>query len=256
MTSYETIADNSSRIVFASDFHLGVPDYATSLVREKKLVEWLEQETQNNSSIYLMGDLFDFWFEYKHVVPKYHVRLLGTLARLRDNGISIKVFTGNHDMWLFDYFEKELNIKVYRKPLFLKAQNKLLMIGHGDGLGPKDYGYKRLKKIFSNPFLQWCFARLHPNFAFGVAQFFSNKSRLSQTAQEEFKTLEDEWLWQYCKRKLLEHPDIEYFIFGHRHLKLDLKVGKNARYINTGTWFDDANYALFENGQLELKIHV
>lgn len=256
MTKYEILIDNSSRIVFASDFHLGVPDYATSLVREKKLVEWLEQEAKNNSSIYLMGDLFDFWFEYKHVVPKHYVRLLGTLAKLSDNGISIKVFTGNHDMWLFDYFEKELGIQVYRKPLFLKAQNKLLMIGHGDGLGPKDYGYKRLKKIFSNPFLQWMFARLHPNFAFGVAKYFSNKSRISQTTQEEFKSVDEEWLWQYCNRKKIEFPDIDYFIFGHRHLKLDLAVGNNARYINTGTWLEDANFAVFENGQLELKIHV
>jgi len=256
LTKYETIIDPASRIVFASDFHLGVPDYDSSLKREKKLVAWLEEEAKKHSSIYLMGDLFDFWFEYKHVVPKHYVRLLGTLARLTDNGIFISVFTGNHDMWLFDYFEKELNIKIHRNPLFVHAQNKVLMIGHGDGLGPNDYGYKRLKKMFSNPLLQWFFARLHPNFAFGVAKYFSNKSRIAQTTEEEFKSLNDEWLWQYCAKKKNEYPDIDYFIFGHRHLKLDLEVGNNARYINTGTWLEDANFAVLENGQLDQKIYV
>jgi UDP-2,3-diacylglucosamine hydrolase len=251
INSYQIFEDKAESLVFASDFHLGVPDYFSSLEREKKIIDWLH--TYKDSSIYLIGDLFDFWYEYKHVVPKNYVRILGTLALLRDNGTEIKLFTGNHDLWMFDYFEKELNIPVLRKPIVINAQNKILFVGHGDGLGPDDKGYKLMKKMFTSPLLQWCFSRIHPNFAFGLAHFFSKTSRNAQAENDVFTGEENEWLWQYCKRKSAQMPHIDAFIFGHRHLELDLKVNDKTRYLNTGTWLNRPTFVELKNSEIKLK---
>ena len=244
---------SGKKIYFASDFHLGVPDYQSSLKREKKIVRWLDKIKFDAEGIYLVGDIFDFWFEYKTVVPKYHVRLLGKLAELTDSGIEIKVFTGNHDMWLFDYFEKELNIPIIRKPVLIELQGKKLMIGHGDGLGPGDKGYKFIKKIFSNKVCQWLFARLHPNFAIGLANYWSRKSRGANAEKEEYLGDENEWLLIYAQEKIVENPDIDYFIFGHRHLPLDITVHEKARYINLGEWINFCSYATLYNGEINLE---
>ena len=136
---------SGKKIYFASDFHLGVPDHEASLAREKRIIRWLDHVKGDAHSIYLLGDIFDFWFEYKQAIPKGFVRLLGKLAELRDTGMPIYFFTGNHDMWMFDYFPKELGIPIYREPIELVIENHKLMIGHGDGLGPGDTSYKILK---------------------------------------------------------------------------------------------------------------
>ena len=240
-------------VYFISDFHLGIPDHARSLVRERKIVSWLDSVSENASTIYLMGDVFDFWFEYKHVVPKYFVRLLGKLAELSDRGIAIELFVGNHDMWAFDYLKKEIGITIHRKPMLIELQGKTLYIGHGDGLGPGDAGYKLLKKVFANKACQWLFARLHPNFSISMANYWSRKSRLANPEKEVFLGDENEWLLIYSKEKAKQHPDIDYFVFGHRHLPLDLAVSETARYINLGDWFNWCSYACLENGQIELK---
>jgi len=150
------------KVYFASDFHLGIDARLSSREREKQLVRWLEQIRKDAYSIYLVGDVFDFWFEYKTVVPKGYVRLLGKLAELRDEGIPIYFFTGNHDMWMFSYFEEELGIPIYREPIVREIMGKTFFIGHGDGLGPGDHGYKFIKRVFANPVCQWLFERLHP----------------------------------------------------------------------------------------------
>jgi UDP-2,3-diacylglucosamine hydrolase len=240
-------------VYFISDFHLGIPNHAESLKRERKIIRWLDEVSTHASRIYLMGDVFDFWFEYKHVVPKYFVRLLGKLAELSDKGIQIEMFTGNHDMWAFDYLEKEIGITIHRKPMQLELQGKTLYIGHGDGLGPGDAGYKLLKKVFSNKICQWLFARLHPNFSIGMANYWSRKSRLGNQEKEEFLGEGNEWLLIYSKEKAKQDPSIDYFIFGHRHLPLDMAVSEQARYINLGDWFNWCSYACLENGKLELK---
>lgn len=242
-----------SAVYFASDFHLGIPDYDSSLKRERKIIRWLEMVQNDAEAIYLMGDVFDFWFEYKHVVPKYFVRLLAKLAELIDKGIRVEMFTGNHDMWAFDYLTKEIGIVIHRNPILLNLQNRKLYIGHGDGLGPGDYGYKFIKKIFANKACQWLFARLHPNLAMGMANFWSGKSRKANPEKEVFESEEKEWLHIYSKELLAMQPDINYFIFGHRHLPLDLKVGESSKYINLGDWFHWCSYAELKNGKLELK---
>jgi len=242
----------NKKIYFASDFHLGVPTYEKSLEREKRIVRWLDEIKQDAEEIYLMGDMFDFWFEYKHVVPKGFVRLLGKIAEITDSGIPVTFFTGNHDMWMFDFFPKELGVKLYREPIVREYNGKKFFLGHGDGLGPGDRGYKFIKKVFANPVCQWLFARLHPNFAMGMAHYWSKKSRLANgTSDEKFTGEENEWLIVYAK-EVLKQQHYDYFIFGHRHLPLDINLG-NSRYINLGEWIKYNTYAVFDGVNLELK---
>lgn len=238
---------------FASDFHLGINGRLSSKERERQLVRWLEMVRQDAAAIYLVGDIFDFWFEYKHAIPKGYIRLLGKLAEIRDAGIPIYIFTGNHDMWLFDYLEKELDLTIYRKPIQSTINDKNFFIGHGDGLGPGDQSYKFLKKVFSNPLCQWLFARLHPNFGIGLASFLSGQSRNANHDEDTFLGEDNEWLVQYCKRKLEQFPAIDYFIFGHRHLPIDWQLQNNkSRYINLGEWVNFNSYAVFDGKELQI----
>lgn len=239
---------------FVSDFHLGIDARLSSAERERQVVRWLDGIQADAECIYLVGDVFDYWFEYKRVVPKGFVRLLGKLAELRDKGIPIYFFTGNHDMWMFRYFEEEFGIPIYREPIVREIHGKTFFIGHGDGLGPKDYGYKILKKILANPFCQWLYERLHPNFGLWLMRFSSGKSRpASAPPESKFLGPDKEWLVQYANQKI-ESEDIDYFIFGHRHLPIDytLKNGK-SRYINLGEWLYYNSYAVFDGKKIELK---
>jgi len=235
------------KLYFASDFHLGAPNEEDSKERERKIVRWLDKIKDDAHTIYLLGDIFDFWFEYKHAIPKGFIRLQGKLAELRDSGIPIVFFTGNHDMWMFDYFPKELGIPLYRNPQVLNVENSKLLIGHGDGLGPGDRSYKFLKKIFESKICQWLFARFHPNFGIGLANYWSKSSRISNTkkGEDDFKG-DKEYLWQYCKDiEAKQHYD--YYVFGHRHLPLDLEVGKNSKYYNLGEWVNYYTYGVYDS---------
>ncbi len=245
---------NNKKIYFASDFHLGVDVKLTSRDREKLIVNWLDTIKNDAAEIYILGDVFDFYFEYKTVVPKGYVRLLGKLAEISDAGIPIYFFIGNHDMWIFNYFEDELGIKTFRQPIKKEILGKTFYLGHGDGLGPGDKGYKFIKKVFANPFAQWLFERLHPNFGIGLANFWSNSSRNKHKIDEsEFLGAEKEWLIQFCNEKLISEPEIDFFVFGHRHLLIDhvLENGK-SRYINTGEWMTKSSYAVFDGKELRI----
>lgn len=244
---------NGKKIYFASDFHLGAPNPQKSTEREKQIIAWLNTIQHDAFEIYLVGDLFDFWFEYKHAIPKGFVRLQAKIADLVDSGIPVYFFTGNHDMWMFDYFEKELGVKIFRKPIQKIYQGKRFYIGHGDGLGPGDKGYKFIKKVFAARWSQWLFARLHPNFGIGLANFFSRKSRgATGDSDSHFLGDENEWLLTYCKEvEAKEHHD--YYIFGHRHLPLELSVNNQASYINLGEWLHYNTYAVFDGTQVTLQ---
>ncbi len=240
-------------IYFASDFHLGAPDYESSRQREKRVVEWMDYIKDDCQELYLLGDLFDFWFEYKKAIPKGFVRLQAKMAEFTDDGIPVHVFTGNHDMWMFDYLPQEIGIKLYKKPIKKEYGGKKFLIGHGDGLGPGDHGYKFIKKVFANPLSQWLFARLHPNLGISMADFWSGKSRRANREEDEkFLGEENEWLAIYCK-EYLKKEHMDYFIFGHRHLPLDIKVGEKSRYINLGEWMNYETYAVFDGNDLHLK---
>lgn len=241
------------KIYFSSDNHLGAPTPEESKPRELKFVQWLDEVKEDAAAIFLLGDLFDFWFEYKHVVPKGFVRVLGKLAEIRDSGIPIYFFVGNHDLWMNDYFEKELNIPVYHKPKEFLFNNKLFLIGHGDGLGPGDRGYKRMKKVFTNPVAKRLYRWLHPDLGMPLAQYFSVKNKaISGEEDVEFLGEEREWLVQYCKRKLgIKHYD--YFVFGHRHLPLEIDLNDNSTYVNLGDWINYFTYGEFDGERLILK---
>jgi len=248
---------NTSRkkTFFASDFHLGVDAKLTSAERERQVCRWLDSIASDAEAIYLVGDLFDFWFEYKTVIPRGYNRLLGKLAELRDAGIPVYAFTGNHDLWMFGYFEQEFGIPVYRKPIEREIHGKKFLIGHGDGLGPGDLGYKRMKKVFVHPFSQWLFSWIHPDFGIRLANFSSQTSRAA-TPPEERAWLgeEKEWLLQYCRRKIELGVAPDYFVFGHRHLPIDwaLKNGR-GRYLNLGEWLHHCSYAVFDGENIQIR---
>ena len=223
----------SKKVYFLSDFHLGAPNAVESRKREDRLVRFLQDARKDASVIFIVGDIFDFWFEYKTVVPKGFVRILGTLAQMADEGIQLHIFTGNHDLWMQDYLSKELNAKLYFEPQQFTIQNKQFLIGHGDGLGPGDEGYKRLKKIFTNPICQWLFRWLHPDAGIQLANYFSRKSRAKTgNADELFLGEDKEWLIQFC-RATLQQNYFDYFIFGHRHYPLVLKLNEKNDYITS-----------------------
>lgn len=243
------------KIYFLSDFHLGVPDHASSLQREKLIVKFLNEAKTDAAAIFIVGDLFDFWYEYKKVVPKGFVRILGKMAEITDNGIPMYFFVGNHDMWMDGYFEQELNIPVYFEPRAFEFNGKRFLIGHGDGLGPGDKGYKFLKKIFRNKFCQTLFGILPPYIGMNIAHQSSKSSR-AVTGESDAKFLgeENEWLISYCK-EVLQKEHYDYFIFGHRHLPIDFSLKQNSRYINLGDWIRYYSYAEFDGENLYLKYY-
>ena len=243
------------KIYFSSDNHLGAPSLAESLPREKKFVAWLDEVKEDAAAIFLLGDLFDFWFEYKTVVPRGFVRVLGKLAEISDSGIPIHFFVGNHDQWMRDYFQKELNIPIYRDVKEFTFNEKTFLLGHGDGKGPGDKGYKRMKKVFTNSFFNWLFRWIHPEMGMRVAQHLSVKNKLiSGNDDRIFLGNEKEWLAQYAKRKL-ETKHYDYFIFGHRHLPMEIKVGASSIYMNLGDWIHHYTYAVFNGDQLTLRTY-
>jgi len=247
------------KVYFISDFHLGIPSHDMSLVREKKLVTWLEQIRNDAGEIYLMGDLFDFWFEYRTAIPKGYVRLLGKLAEITDSGIPVHLFCGNHDMWVFDYLTREMNLHLHRGPEFREFGRKKFYLAHGDGLGPGDHGYKFIKKVFASPFNQWLFRLLHPDLGIRMGLYWSRKSRNTALAKE----LKDEELTLRLIRDRLNahsmdmirsHPDLDFLIYGHYHYPLETKLTERARQIVLGDWLTHFSYAVFDGEDLRLQI--
>jgi UDP-2,3-diacylglucosamine hydrolase len=245
--------NNKTHIYFASDFHLGVPSFEASLEREKKICAWLDAIAPNAKTLYLVGDIFDFWYEYKQVVPKGFTRLLGKLAHLSDQGLEIYFFKGNHDMWTFGYLEQEIGLKVIDAEHTFTAGQKTFYVHHGDGVGPGDKGYKFIKRIFRHPLSIKLFGFLHPRIGVGLAQYLSRKSRISQGQNDkQYKGDENEFIVQHCKQ-ILTHTHYDYFVCGHRHFPITLALNEQSSYINLGEWVNDFTYAEFNGETLELK---
>ncbi len=255
--------ESGKKLYFASDFHLGAPNLAASHVREKHIVQWLDYIKTDAQVIFLVGDLFDFWHEYRTVVPRGYVRLLGKLAELNDAGIEIVVFTGNHDMWMSDYFETELGVTVIREPVKLAIRYaeaghgswvKTIHLAHGDGLGPGDFGFKILKKVFQNKIIRWAFrALLHPDFALSLGYWWAGHSwqKHAKEGVAPFFGEEREWLVQYAKSVEAEsHHD--YYVFGHRHIVLNHGIGTNSKVMILGDWIQHNSYAVFDGTELRL----
>ncbi len=245
--------DKQHKIYFISDVHLGLYPPEKSAEREKVLVSWLDSIKEDATELYLMGDIFDFWHEYKRVAPRGFTRFLGKIAELSDKGIILHFFTGNHDVWVYDYLAKEIGLTVYRKPVVREINGIRFFLAHGDGLGKGEFGYKILKSIFTNRILQWLFARLHPNFAVGFGLKWSKSSRYAKgIVAEPYNGDEKERQVVFAKEKIkTEHFD--YFIFGHRHAPFDIKITPTSRVINLGDWINNFTYGVFDGRQFQLK---
>jgi len=247
------------RVYFSSDYHLGVPSHEKSMVREKLIISWLESIEHDAQVIFLVGDIFDFWFEYNHAVPKGFVRLLGKLAQLSDKGIELIIFTGNHDMWMSGYLTEEIGAQIFRNPVHYEFANRNgishnMLVGHGDGLGPGDDFYKFLKKVFENSFFKLIFRLVHPDIGIWIAKEWSKRSRIANVnkGEERFLGEDREWLLQYCK-DVEKSQHFDYYIFGHRHLPLDLNVNDRSRYINLGEWVSQQTFAIYDGSNLTLQ---
>lgn len=239
-------------IYFVSDVHLGAPAMSNNKERELLFVHWLDEIKEKTRELFLMGDIFDFWYEYKKVVPRGFTRTLGKLAEFTDAGIPVHFFPGNHDLWAFNYFEEELGIKIHREILVKNFAGKKFVLAHGDGLDETDKGYNRLKKIFTNPTMQWLFSRLHPNFAFLLAHAWSKSSRLSKLGKEEEVIVKNEGIYKFAE-KYYRTEKADYFIFGHRHWMTAEKIGKNSTFVFLGDWVTRFSYGVFDGERFELK---
>lgn len=238
---------------FISDHHFGLDAKIPSQMREKMFVQWLDMVKHDAGAIFILGDMFDFWFEYKRAVPKGFIRVLGKLAELTDSGIPIYFFVGNHDMWMRDYLSTELNISVFFKPEIFTINKQTFLLGHGDGLGPGDKSYKFLKHIFTNPVAQWAYRWLHPDIGLALARYLSQKNKLiSGEYDNHFHGENGEWLFLYAKNYLKKHPGIDYFVFGHRHLPLKMPVDEKSVYFNTGDWLNHFTYLVLDGQTMKL----
>jgi UDP-2,3-diacylglucosamine hydrolase len=239
-------------IYFASDFHLGSYPLSKSKEREHLIISWLDHIKDDAAELYLVGDIFDFWFEYSTVVPKGYIRFFGKLAELVDMGIKLTIFKGNHDMWMFDYFRDELQATIITDELQMTRDGKSFYIHHGDGLGVGDRKYKILKKFFRSKTCQWLFARLHPNLGIGIATRWSKHSRLANNEDEQFLGEDKEWLIGYAKEmEAVQHHN--FYIFGHRHLPYDIKLSEQSRVLNLGEWMNYQTYAVWNGHELKLE---
>jgi UDP-2,3-diacylglucosamine hydrolase len=246
----------NKKVFFASDFHLGllVSTKEREEAREKKIISWLNSIEEEAQTLFLVGDIFDFWFEYKHAIPKGFTRFFGKIASMVDNGIEVYFFTGNHDLWMFKYLQSELGITIYYDPIELKINNTKLYVGHGDGLGPGDNYYKFLKKIFTNPVAHWMFKWLHPDIGIGFAKRWSRHSRISKGEPDETYLGDKEYLIQFCKSKESENHH-DYYIFGHRHLPLEVDINNTSKYFNLGEWVKSCTYGVFDGISFQLKTY-
>ncbi len=248
------ILPSGKKAYFASDFHLGLFPYDQSNNREKIIVQWLNEIRTNAKYLFLLGDIFDFWYEYRKVAPRGFVRFLGKLAELSDDGIEIHYFTGNHDVWIFDYLPSEIGLKIYRSHQLFKINHHIFFIGHGDGLYPRDWGYRFLKACFTNRILQFLFSRLHPNLAFTIGHTWSKHSRLSKGIAESFLGEEKEHQIIFA-RDYLSKNKVDFFVFGHRHIPMDFHLNSQSRIINTGEWIHSKSFAVFDGQDMFLKYY-
>ncbi len=244
--------NSKKKIYFISDIHLGAPALNDNHERELLFVKWLDEIKSDASQLYLLGDIFDYWFEYKKVVPRGFTRTLGKIAELSDSGVDIHYFTGNHDVWVFDYLPQELGVTLHRDELKTEILGKKFFLAHGDGLDKEDKNYILLKKLFVNKFLQWCFARLHPNFSVSLAQRWSKKSRLGKGIDPKKIDIKNEGMYKFAQ-SILEQEFFDYFVFGHRHVLAKSQLGERSEFILLGEWITAFSYGVFDGSNFELK---
>ncbi|MBR3717341.1 MAG: UDP-2,3-diacylglucosamine diphosphatase [Bacteroidaceae bacterium] len=245
-------------IYFLSDAHLGSLAIEHSRTQERRLVNFLDQIKNKAAAIYLLGDMFDFWYEFKTVVPKGYTRFLGKLSELTDMGVEIHFFTGNHDIWCDDYLEKECGLTIHKKPLTTELYGKEFYLAHGDGLGDPDKKFQFLRSLFHNKILQALFSCIHPRWSIAFGLNWAKHSRLKRENGKEpdYMGEDKEYLVLYTKEYLKSHPDINYFIYGHRHIELDLQLSKTSRVLILGDWISLFTYAVFDGEHLFMEQYI
>ena len=240
------------KIYFVSDVHLGAPALKNNRERELLFAQWLDEIKDDVAELYLMGDIFDFWFEYKKVAPSGFTLILCRIADITDKAIHVYFFTGNHDMWVFDYLEEELGVKVYHEQVLKEIRGKKFFLAHGDGLDASDTGYLFLKKMFTSKPLQWLFSRIHPNFAFYIAHKWSASSRLSKTDYQKDFMVNQDGMYKFAAEFLQDNP-VDYFVMGHRHRMVNEKMEGDTRFVLLGDWIGSFSYGVFDGDKFELK---
>ena len=239
------------KVYFASDFHFGIPDAESSLLREKRVVAWLDGIASDAAAIFLQGDLFDAWIEYRSVVPRGFVRFLGKLAELSDRGIKIVVFTGNHDLWMSGYLEQEIGAVVHHDMQAYTIGNRRFLLGHGDGVSAREQPYRFMKGVFRNPLSQWIYKGLHPNLGVGIANYFSRRGLKHKEGGEPLKSDAEEYQWEFVQGVQKNHS-FDYIILGHRHIAQYRKLELGAVFVNLGDWFKQDTHAVFDGMELRL----
>jgi UDP-2,3-diacylglucosamine hydrolase len=244
---------HKGKIFFASDFHLGLPAGSPPVEREKKVVSWLNSIAPDAREIYLLGDVFDFWWEYRLVVPRGFTRFLCTISSITDSGIPVHFLTGNHDMWVKDYLSSECGITVHAEPYSVIFDDKKFFLAHGEGLGTRDPFYKILLSIFRNKTLRALYSALHPAIGLGIGHRWSLNSRLGKGIAKAFLGEENEDLIRYSK-SILENDHIDFFIFGHRHLEMRYRLREGTEIVFLGDWIKKGSYAEWDGSDLLFKI--
>lgn len=244
-------------IYFLSDAHLGSLAIEHRRMQERRLVRFLDDIKEKASAIYLLGDMFDFWYEYKYVVPRGYTRFLGKLSELTDMGVEVHYFTGNHDIWAYDYLAKECGVTLHTKPLTTEIYDKVFFIAHGDGLGDGDKKFKLIRDIFHNRLCQRLFSAVHPRWGMWFGLQWAKHSRLKRKEGEPPYMGDDkEQLVLFTKDYMKGHADVDYYIYGHRHIELDLQLTKRVRMMIIGDWISHFTYVVFDGVHLFLSEYV
>ena len=240
------------KVYFISDLHLGAGTMDKPLDYERRVVRFLDSIIDDCDELYLLGDIIDYWFEYKHVVPRGFTRFLGKIGEMTDRGIKVHWFTGNHDIWIFDYIPQETGAIVHHEPLQTEIQGKKFYLAHGDGIGEDTKSYKLMAGFFRSPLCQKLYRLIHPDWATAFAHRWSRHSRLAGSKFPDYLGETREHLVVFAKQYIAQYPDTDYLLFGHRHIMLDLMLSRSSRMMILGDWITHFSYAVLENGQLSL----
>ena len=245
-------------IYFISDAHLGSWAIEHGRMQERRLVRFLDSIKEKAAAVYLLGDMFDFWFEYRYAVPKGYTRFLGKLSELTDMGVEVHYFIGNHDIWTFGYLEKECGVILHKKPITTEIYGKIFFLAHGDGLGDPNPKFRFIKSVFHSPLCQRAFASLHPRWGIWFGQTWAKHSRLKRQGGEEPPYMGDdkEYLVLYTKRYIQYHSNVDYFIYGHRHIEVDLQLTRKARLLVLGDWITQFSYVVFDGEHLFMSQYI
>jgi len=246
-------------IYIVSDLHVGAPNWEESLLREKQFVNWLNAVEADLGELILLGDIFDFWFEYKRSVPKGFLRILGKLAELGDKGIPIHLFTGNHDLWYGASLPRQIGLTLHTQPIIREWYGKKFYLAHGDGLGPGDHGYKFMKRLITHPLIKWLYGCMHPDWGIGLAHYVSGLSRKHQDSISPYSENtflgEQEYLLIHSREQLKTRPDLNYFVYGHRHILREVSLGPHSTCVFLGDWIQYFSYLKIHEEEVQLQTY-